>query len=81
MYALIMPNKLFREFCDIRDGEAEREGAEGVEEDSGESTARDGGDCTTEAMEGASENLNLVAGLGKGVGVFDRTIGEGEDVA
>ena len=70
-----MPNKLFWEFCDIGDGEAEGEGAEGVEEDSGESTARDGGDCTTEAMEGASENLNLVVELGEGVGVFDRAIG------
>lgn len=75
MYALIMPNKLFREFCNIGDGEPEEEGAESVEEDGGKFTTRDGGDGTTEAMEGASENLNLVVELGEGVGVFDRAIG------
>ncbi len=66
---------LFWEFCDIGDGEAEGESAEGVEEDGGKFTTRDGGDGTTEAMEGASENLNLVVELGEGVGVFDRAIG------
>ena len=70
-----MPNKLFWEFCDIGDGEPEGEGAEGVEEDGGEFTTRDSGDGTTEAVEGAGENLDLVVELGKGVGVFDRAIG------
>ena len=70
-----MPNKLFWEFCDIGDGEPEGEGAEGVEENSGEFTARDGGDDTMEAVEGASEDLDFVVELGKGVGVFDRAIG------
>ena len=71
---------LFGEFSDVRDGEAEREGAKGVEEDSGKFTARDGRDCTTKAVEGSGEDLNLVAGTGKAVGVFDGTVGQGENV-
>lgn len=43
--------------------------------------AGDGGDGTTEAMKGAGENLDLVVGLRKGVGVFDRAVSQGEDVA
>ena len=35
----------------------------------------------TEAVEGSGENLNLFVGPGKGVGVFDRTVSKGEDVA
>ena len=44
-------------------------------------TTRDGGDGTTETVEGASEDLDLVVGTGKGVSVFDGTVGKGEDVA
>lgn len=32
-------------------------------------------------MEGSGENLNLFVGPGKGVGVFDGTVGKSEDVA
>ena len=42
--------------------------------------AGDGGDGTTEAVERTGEDLDLVVGTGKGVGVFDGTVGEGEDV-
>ena len=42
--------------------------------------AGDGGDGTTEAVEGSGEDLNLVMGPGKGVGVFDRAVGKSEDV-
>ena len=71
---------LFGKFGDVRDGEAEREGAKGVEEDSGKFAARNGRDCSTKAMEGSGEDLDLVVGTGKGVGVFDGTVGKGEDV-
>ena len=43
--------------------------------------AGDGGDGTTEAVEGSGEDLDLVVGTGKGVSVFDGTVGKGEDVA
>ena len=71
---------LFRKFCNMRDWKAEGKGAKGIEENGGEFTAGDGCNGTTEAVEGASENLDLVVGTGKGVGVFDRTVGEIEDV-
>ena len=71
---------LFGEFGNVRDREAEREGAKGVEEDCGKFAARNGRDCSTKAMEGSGENLDLVVGTGKGVVVFDGTVGKGEDV-
>ena len=71
---------LFGKFSDVRDGEAEGEGAKGVEEDSGKFATRDGRDCSTKAVEGSGEDLNLVVGTGKGIVVFDGTVGKGEDV-
>ena len=71
---------LFRELRYIRDGETEGEGAEGVKEDGGEFTTRDGSDGTTETMERSGEDLDLVVESGKGVSVFDRTVCEGEYV-
>ena len=71
---------LFGKFGDVRDRETEREGAKGVEEDCGKFAARDSRDCTTKAVEGSGEDLNLVVGTGKAVGVFDGTVGKGEDV-
>ena len=43
--------------------------------------AGDGGYGTTETVEGTGKDLDLVVGTGKGVSVFDGTVGKGEDVA
>jgi hypothetical protein len=72
---------LFRELRYIRDGETEGEGAEGIKEDGSEFTTRDGSDGTTKSVERSGENLDLVVEAGKGVGVFDRAVCEGEYVA
>ena len=71
---------LFGKFSDVRDRETEREGAKSVEEDSGKFAARDGSDSSKKAVERAGEDLDLIAGTWKGVGVFDGTVGQGEDV-
>ena len=42
--------------------------------------AGDGGDGTTEAVERSGEDLDLVIGTGKVVGVFDGTVGKSEYV-
>lgn len=75
-----MESFLIGEFGDVRDREAESEGAEGVQEDRGVFMARDICDGTPETMEGTCEHLDLVIGTREGVCIFDRSVGEVEDV-
>jgi hypothetical protein len=68
------------EFGNVCDGETEGEGAEGVDEYGGVLATRDGGNDTTEALEGTGENLDFVVRTRKGVSVFNGTVGKGKDV-
>ena len=68
-------------FGDVGDGEAEAEGAKGVNKHGGIFATRNIFNGALEAMEWTGKNLNFVVNLGKSVCVFDWAIGEVEDVS
>ena len=68
-------------FGDVGDGEAEAEGAKGVNKHGGIFATRNIFNGALEAMERTSKNLNFVVKPGEGVSVFDWAISEVEDVS
>lgn len=78
--SIFMESLFIGKFGDVGDREAESEGAEGVQEDRGVFMARDICDSAPEAMEGTCKHLDLVIGTREGVCIFDRSVGEVEDV-